>query len=112
MLKSVNIGSLDRIISIQANAPSLAADGLPIDNWTNLYINVPAKRVWQSGAEPVEAGKETTKQSATYTIRYASGISPKCRMVEGDTYYQITSVTELGRRQGLQLEVIEIEGGA
>jgi len=110
MLKSLNIGSFDRLISIQANAPSLAADGLPVDSWSNLYTNIPAQRKFKKGNEQAEEGKLNTTQEATYIVRWGANITAKCRIVEGTKEYQVTAVTELGRRQALELQCIEIEG--
>ena len=110
MQKPQNIGQWDRRIAIQANAQTTDADGLPQDSWANVYTNVPASKLINQGTEKAENGKLTAMQSNIFTCRYVSGITNKHRIVEGSTTYQINSVDELGRKQGLKIEATYIEG--
>jgi head-tail adaptor len=110
MQKPQNIGQWDRRIIIQANAQTVDADGLPQDDWANLYTNVPASQLINQGTEKQENGKLTTMQTNVFSCRYVSGITAKHRIVEGSLTYQINSVQEVGRRQALRIEATFIEG--
>lgn len=103
MLKPINIGHLDRRITIQSQATSKDADGFPVETWSNIYTNVPASRKYGPGTEKEENGQNTPEQSVEYLLKYAAGITNQFRVVEDGKIYEIHAVEEIGRRQGLLL---------
>lgn len=104
MLRSMNIGAMDRRVTIQAKADTQSADGLPVETWTNAYTNVPAQRKYGTGGEKEDEGQQVNHQKADYICKYVSGITTEHRIVEGSLVYEIESIEEIGRRQGLLLK--------
>lgn len=102
MLKGLNIGSMDRRVTITSPGDvTVDSEGMPVDSFVNLYTNVPAKRVYQKGSEKEEAGQPTVSQSVMFTLRYVSNINADCQIVDDGVLYQVRSTQEIGRRQGL-----------
>lgn len=103
MLKAINIGHLDRRVTIQSKADAKDAYGLPTETWSDLYTNVPAKRDYGSSKETEEDGQNTPEQEVRYLIKYASSINTLCRVIEDSKIYEVEGIEEIGRRQGLLL---------
>lgn len=103
MYKTFNIGSLDRRIVIQSKTDSVDAYGQPVETFSNLFTNVPAKRVYGPGTEKDDQGENVPEQSVKYEIRYHADIDRLFRVVEDGKVYEIEALEELGRRQGLLL---------
>ncbi|MCO6358550.1 phage head closure protein [Roseivirga pacifica] len=112
MLRGINPGFQDRRITIQQNTAVQNSDGQPIEGWSDLYANVPAKRIYGSGGEKEDSGQLVPHQLADYEIRYASSITTNCRVVEAGQVYEVLSVQEIGRRQGLLLKCKWVGNGS
>ena len=104
MLKNINIGFLDRRVTIQNQATSKDTDGFPLEAWSNLFTNVPAAKHYGAGTEKENDGTNTPEQQVDYLLRYHASITTSCRVVEGGDVYEIHAIDELGRRQGMLLK--------
>ena len=100
----MNIGKLDRLITLQAPAtvpqagngelaPKAFADVAQV--WAGIYYAL--------GNEAVQAGELTATQRIVFTTRYRADVQPTWQLVHEGKTFQITDVAELGRRQGLKL---------
>ncbi|MCE7996428.1 MAG: phage head closure protein [Roseivirga sp.] len=95
---------MDRIITIQHEPAGLTDDdGMPIDGYVDLFANIKAARKYKSANESQEAGKDTVRQSVIYTVRYSGQINTNCIVIENGVRFEIRSIEEIGRRQGLEM---------
>lgn len=101
-------GELDRLITIEQATESTDAYGAPTLTWD------PPANSWQvwaqvkpiRGQEYFAAQQVNARVDTTFRIRYRSDITTKMRISYGGEYYDIQSIIELGRREGLELMAI------
>ena len=91
-------GELDRRIVIQSATESQDAAGQPIKTWTNL-ATVWAKRQDLKGRERFTAQQRLAIRTATYRIRWLSGLEEKMRVLDEGSTYEVVGVAG-ERRQG------------
>jgi len=99
-------GPLDRRITLQS--PSVLERGAAGDAPV-VYTTVAT--VWASrrdlrGREVLAAGTTVAEGETTLVIRYRSDVRPSWRVVMDGRNYDIQSIAELGRRDGLELHCI------
>jgi SPP1 family predicted phage head-tail adaptor len=98
----VRAGQLDRKIEIQRYAPNRdETSGEIVPGWATLYT-VWASKKQQSGREAIRAEQLVASQTVVFTIRYKD-VQPKDRVLFEGRYYDIKSINELGRKEGLEL---------
>jgi len=95
---------MDRKISIQnytegADSPDM---GEVIKTWSDLYSTIWAQVLKQSGREIFSGGK-LSEVDVIFRIRYMDNITTKCRIVYDSNNYDIVSVKEIGRQNGLEI---------
>ena len=101
-------GRLDRRILILQRSTST-------DAWNqNLGSYVQVLEVWAEvkdlGAkEREEADQRVTVNPKIFTIRYRSEVSTKHRISYDGDIYQITGITEIGRKEGLRITAVARE---
>lgn len=100
----MNAGRLDRRVTIEAKDNSIRFD----DNGPNVGW-IERAVVWANvkhtgGTESDEGKQMVQKNSAEFTIRYISTIETTDRILFEGNYYHITSINEIGRRNGLKLK--------
>ena len=106
----IRAGQLDRLITIEApggsaddygeTSPNTAA------NWTTVVANLPAQKVPLRGAEAIEARTRVGTETGKFIVRWRSDVTVKCRIVFETKNWNIVSVTEVGRREGLELTAV------
>lgn len=97
-------GKLDRVVTIQQYTPSRDAAGGEIKSWADV-ATVRAEKRDLSGRELVQANREDLSETfTTWIIRYRSDVTPKMRLVDGTTNYDILNLSEIGRKWGLELQ--------
>ena len=98
-------GKMDRIISVYEATNTTDAYGSNVVTWV-LLCKVWADRRELKGSEKWTAQQIVANISCKYLIRYRDDITPMHRIVdESGREYDIHSVVELGRREGLELTV-------
>ncbi len=103
MSDEINIGSLDRLISIQKPTTSTDSDGLRTVAWSNHATGLWAN-ISDSGAnEKEEDDQETAINKTFFTLRYVSGVTYKMRVVFNSLNYYITSIKVIGRNRWIIL---------
>ena len=99
----MSASDMDRRITIQQPVVSKDGYGEPIiTNWT------PVATVWAqvipvSGREYFDAAAARAEKLTRFRIWWRSGITETMRVVYDDRNYDIRSVVELGRREGLEI---------
>lgn len=99
-------GQLDRRIIIQTQQTSRDDWNHPRVQWTNL-ATVWASKMDRTSVTVNELQQEVNVNRTVWTIRYRSDIDTTQRINVKGSYYYITGVKELGRREGLQLTTEE-----
>jgi len=119
---TMQAGKLDRKITIQRKSSTLSESGDPVDTWTNLAIRRSASMWTFRGTEGFANPEETSYEQVEFRVRYSADIvdiSPKDRIiypalteaqaadvgyvVPGRSIYDVLSVLELNRREGLKI---------
>ncbi|MGY3091086.1 SPP1 family predicted phage head-tail adaptor [Hymenobacter sp. UYAg731] len=100
----MNIGKLDRLITLQAPAtvPQAPNGELAPKAFTDVEA-VWAGIYYAPGNEAVQAGELTATQRILFTIRYRADVRPTWQLMHEGRTFQITDVAEIGCRQGLKL---------
>lgn len=99
----MNIGRLDRQITIQTATQTTDAWNHPTDTWSTL-ATVWATRTDRRSAEVVETAQVTGLTTTDWTIRYLSGVTHDARIIGDDGHtYEIRGIQEIGRREGLRI---------
>lgn len=105
--QAIRIGDLDRQIVLQTNTPTRSAQGsgAVVDNWTtfaNCWAKVEEMNVG-SGEEEARK-KQTAVARFFFTIRFRSGVTTLLRVSYKGLFFDIKSVSEIGRKQFLRIE--------
>ncbi|MCC2547713.1 phage head closure protein [Hymenobacter sp. BT175] len=98
----MNIGKLDRRITLEQNTATQNAYGEQVPAWSEVG-EVWARVDYGRGNEAVQAGEQVAIQRIDFTIRYKPGLSARLRITYEGQVYDIEAVQELGRRAGLKL---------
>lgn len=101
-------GALDRRITIERYTSVQNEYGEPVVTWANL-ATVWASWRRASARETLAALEIAAAVSDVFEVRYSgtvSAITPKDRLVYGERNFDIVSVEEIGRREGLRINAI------
>jgi SPP1 family predicted phage head-tail adaptor len=95
-------GALDRTITIQRKTLTQDETGAPVESWA-VYATVCASKKDLRGSERFASQQVMADADTQFRIRYLSGITPMDRILcEGRTY-DVKSVLEFGRREGMDI---------
>lgn len=100
-------GKLDREIIITRLSETVSDSGNVVKSWTPLHT-VRAEKVELTAAENLEAFGNVAAGQVVFRLRYVDGITPADRILFDGVNFDIESVTELGRRHGLELRGVAI----
>ncbi len=104
----IKAGKLDRQITIERQAETVAASGSVSKTWTTV-ATVRAELVQLAAEEYLAGFGEADTGGAVFRIRYLEGITTADRVTFDGATYDIEEIAELGRKRGLELRV---SGGA
>lgn len=108
-------GRLDRRIDIERKSVTQAPSGQPIETWSKIATRWAASVAPVSGDERFTSAQYVASEQVEFRIRYSSSVAdvnPLDRILypaESDsppgeeTIFNIISVIELGRREGLKI---------
>ena len=87
----MNIGSLNRRVSIERPASAQGPDGAPVQTWESVA------QVWAnirhlSGREVLKDDRDVSIVRASIRIRYRTGLDAGMRVVAGSTVYKVNAV--------------------
>jgi len=104
----MNIGSLNRRVTIQQPSASQDSVGQPENTWSTL-ATVWANVRMLNGTETIKADAQVSQAKASIRIRWRTDVTSAMRVVLGSTTYEIKAVLpdEAGKRHvDLACEVI------
>ena len=97
-------GALDRRITIQSFSEVQDASGQPIPTWST-FATVWAERKDVRGNERFAAQQEIATRTATFRIRWLSGVNEEMRIVDGNTVWDILGIADNQRQGWMELSV-------
>ncbi len=104
----IDPGKLDTRIVIQTYTAALNSFGEETITWSTL-ATVWAAMDWTGSGESEGSDQEITATMLVATIRYRSDIDTKMQVVWDSTTYDITGITQLGRKRYQKLNLKEVE---
>lgn len=93
---------LDRRITIEKPTTTQAADNQTIDTWST-FISCWASVRPTRGNEQIEAEMPFASHTLDFIIRYRTTITEQMRIAYKGKTYQIKSILEIGRNEGLRI---------
>jgi SPP1 family predicted phage head-tail adaptor len=98
----VDAGLLDRQITLSHRTLTLNSQGERVPTWTE-YATVRAQKIDVSGREYFSAGAMLAQAVFRFRIRFRDDVVETDQVDYDGTKYNINSISELGRRDGLEL---------
>lgn len=96
-------GHMDRRIQLQHRSLSVRdVQGQQIESWTT-YATIWASRADVKAREFIVSQQANAELTTKYVIRYRSDVLYTDRLVEGAVSYNIRSLAEIGRHEGLEI---------
>lgn len=101
---------LDQRVTLRTRAAGQDAIGQPVLTWTDV-ATVWANVRYNSGAESIKAGADTSVVKASIRIRYRAGVLADMRAVHGTEVFEIKAVLPAKRKGYVDLvcEVINAQ---
>lgn len=96
-------GKLDRRITIQEPVVSQDGYGEPIATRWSDVATVRAQVIPVSGREYFDAAAVRAEKTTRFRIRWRRGVTETQRIVYDGRNYNIRSIVEIGRREGLEI---------
>lgn len=103
----MNAGKLDRRISIFTTTTARDGAGQPIATAV-LLASVWASVEQLRGREPFQGDQFNAQQTTIFTIRYRDDIDATMSIAHDGESYDIQSIKELGRREGLEITALAL----
>ena len=100
-------GKLTRVIRIERSTASVNDYGTPTNTWS-VAATLRAEVVERSTEEFLRAQGAVEEAAIVFRTRYASGITNADRVSFDGQSWNIREVSEIGRRQGLELRCVEV----
>ena len=101
---SVNPGRLDRRLTLLSPLGTRSESGARIDSWATT-ATVWGQWLPQGGREFTSAQARHAEATGLFRLRYRSDLTPEARLVCEGALYEVLAITELGRREYLELAV-------
>lgn len=95
-------GKLDRIITLQRSVETKSATGAVTLTWSDL-ATVKAEIVEQSADEFLTGFGEAQTDAIVFRVRYIADLTTGDRVLYAGTAHDLTAISEIGRRRGLEL---------
>jgi len=98
-------GRMDRHITIQeltADSPAQDTYGAPSESW-GTYKKMWAEKRDTGGIESYMSKALQAEITTIWRVRYDSGITHKMRIYYNSEGYDIVSINEIGRKEGLEI---------
>ncbi len=104
----LNIGAMNRRITIERLTETISASGDVTKAWTEI-ASTWAQLIQQSTTEFFTGYGEAETGSVIFRIRWRTGITTADRVTYAGTAYDIKEVKEIGWRDGLELRAEAIQ---
>lgn len=96
-------GKLDRRIALQEKTASKDALGGLTESWVTI-ANVWAQYLTGGGSERFSSAQIYAETQARFRIRWMASITPEHRIVYDGKEWDILSVDEIGRKEGIEIK--------
>lgn len=108
----MQVGALDRRLTIQGFSVTRDPESNEeIRTWSDL-ATVWANRRDVSAREFFSSGSEHAEQQSVFTIRWRPGLTSTLRVIHDGQTFDVTGVSEMGRRQYLALQAKAVDSNA
>ncbi len=108
-MAGLSAGRLDRDVVIQQRTDAASGSGFPVDTWTTLDT-VAMEKMAVRGAERFRAAQLSAPIETRWQLHYRADMDPDAvdvakerRLLYQGRVYDITSATEIGRQDGIEL---------
>lgn len=108
-MAGLNAGDLDREVVIQQLTESAGSSGFPVESWSALDT-VWMEKMEVRGSERFRAAQLSAPIETRWQMQYRDDMDPdlvdvpkKRRLLYQGRSYDITSATEIGRQEGIEL---------
>ncbi len=98
----IRAGKLDRTVTVERATFLTDANGTPVATWTQ-YVLLRAEIVEANTGEEQREHGASTKVAITFRTHFYAGITVADRLTYDGRAFDIKTVTEIGRRAGLEL---------
>lgn len=96
-------GDLDRRVSLYHRVLTQNAQGEQVPSYPTAYVTVWAQKLDQRAREYFAAQGTQAEATTRFRIRYRSDVLMTDRLVLDGLNYDIVQISEIGRREGLEL---------
>lgn len=96
-------GSMDRRVSLYHRVLTQNAQGEQVPSYPSAYTTVWAEKLDQRAREYFAAQGTQAEATTRFRIRYRDDVLMTDRLVLGGVNYDIVQISEIGRREGLEL---------
>jgi SPP1 family predicted phage head-tail adaptor len=98
-------GKLDRAIVLERLTTALDAYGVPVETWSPI-ATLRAERVNDAAQDVAKEFGEASETNTTFRTRFLADLNLTDRIVYDGEPREITRITEIGRRRGLELRTV------
>ncbi|CUW88430.1 phage head closure protein [Rhizobium pusense] len=98
----LNIGMMNRSITIERKTETVSPSGDPRETWTPV-ATVRAELIQQTASEFFTGFGEAETGTVIFRVRYRPGITTADRVTYDGTAYGIKEIKTIGRRHALEL---------
>ena len=100
---------MDRKITLQRGSYTVNEYGTPTYSWADL-ATVPVQMIQCSTTEFVRAQGATEAEILVFRLRYFAGLTTADRLLFEGRPFNITELSELGRKDGIELRCLQGPG--
>jgi SPP1 family predicted phage head-tail adaptor len=100
-------GELDKRMTIQQATDVQATSGDITTTWADLWADVACRAIYadaSKASEKFEGDRDVARTYIDFKIRWRSGLNPKMRIVFNSNNYDIVSISDLGRQEGILIK--------
>ncbi len=96
-------GNLDRLIELRHRVLTQNSHGEQVPSYPTAYETVWAEKLDQRAREYFAAQGTQAEATTRFRIRYMTGVVMTDRIVYDGANYDIVQISEIGRREGLEI---------
>ncbi|MGW1423194.1 phage head closure protein [Bradyrhizobium manausense] len=100
-------GNLDRVIELQRRTTGLDLYGTPIEAWTT-FATMRAQLLKNATNDREGERGHTTDATRTFRMYHFASLSLNDRLLYEGQQYEITGITEIGRRIGTDVACLRV----
>lgn len=109
----LNVGKMDKPVTIQQLTESEGSSGFPVETWTTLYDLAWMSREEQRGSERFAGAQLSAPLTTRWEMRYVADMDPdlidvvkRRRLVYRSRVFDIVNAAQIGRQEGIGLTTL------